>query len=266
MRTYRMPHGIIRLVLRIGTVLMNSNIIFLAFFFWTMQLKDIPREDLYENEYKYVEFIERVYNGNNKILLFSLEILGKDEIIETASFKEGSNYFGFAIVTTDVLDKYPLTDNFQLKTRDLFNQLFTVEGILYCSPLHLYKSNALIWAGGFCDTTLLRNGFLSYTKDKQSWIKDITNNATLARFCFPSPGPVTDFQTCYESVKKHIDLCALLGFAFGVPLVLNIIDLIMFSVSAAASNHEKHFKSIEDVNQVLNVIFLTVFCMEIAER
>jgi len=192
---------------------------------------------------------------------FPLEILGKNEIISTKSFDETSNYFGFSSITKDILDKNPLAGNTEITTRNLFEQVNVVDGVGYSSPFHLYKSNSHMWAGGLCSSEKTINSMKSYITDKSKWVSDNSENAMLERFCFASPGPITDFQKCYHSVNKHIDLCIWLGFIFIIPLILNIIFFIL-SVSNE-TNFMFMFLPIEDVNTILNIVFLTAFSMEI---
>ena len=58
----------LRLCLRICTIVLNVLIIFLAIFFWRDDLKPIDRTFLAVSDLKYIEFIERVYNGGEKML------------------------------------------------------------------------------------------------------------------------------------------------------------------------------------------------------
>jgi len=58
----------LRLCLRICTIVLNVLIIFLAIFFWRDDLKPIDRTFLVMSDLNYIEFIERVYNGGEKIL------------------------------------------------------------------------------------------------------------------------------------------------------------------------------------------------------
>ena len=256
-----MAHGIIRFVLRSSTVLMNFIIVILAFCFWKFEFVEVPRKNIIIHEYRYIEFIERVYNGNKQMDSFTLEILGKNEIISTKSYDETSSYFGFSSTTKDILDRNPLPGNNAITTRNLFEQINLVDGVGYSSPLHLYKSNSHVWAGGLCSSEQTINSMNSYIIDKQKWVSDNSENAMLERFCFPSPGPITDFQKCYQSVNKHIDLCIWLGFIFIIPLILNIVFFIL-----SVSNEHTYinfFLPIEDVNTILNIVFLTAFSMEI---
>jgi len=255
-----MAHGIVRFILRTSTVLMNLIIVILALCFWNLDFVEVPRENIFEHEYKYIEFIERVYNGNVQMKSFSLEILGKNEMIDK-KFEETSNYFGFQSITKDILDKNPLEDNTVITTRSLFEQVNVVDGIGYSSPFYLYKSNAHMWAGGLCTSQQTINSFNSYTTNKPSWISGNSEQAMLERFCFPSPGPITNFQKCYESVKKHIDLCIWLGFIFIIPLIFNIVFFILSSLNE--HNYMMFFVPVEDVNTILNVVFLAAFSMEI---
>jgi len=260
----------IRLIFRVSTIVINSMILFLTMYFWRGELQPIKRGFLVIQDLKYVEFIERMYNGNVNMETFSLKTLGVKEKVKQSSYNSGKAYFGFGATGSDIGLKPINAPISNLNSRAFFDALEIVENKEYtfASPATIYERNAHLYTliNTLCKTDTVKESLDKFNTDKLKWQSDNSFNSTMERFCTPSYPTSTDFTYCYASVLKHKDLTAVMFFTMIIPFILYIIyfTLEFLSKDDKESNQCKIFYYIEDANAYLNAIYLTAFSMELA--
>ena len=260
----------IRLILRISTVLMNSMILFLAMYFWIGELKPVKRGFLVMRDLKYIEFIERIYNGNSKMETFTLKTLGVKQQVKPSSYNSAKHYFGFGITGSDIGSKLLSAPISNLNSRSFFDALQIVEKNEYtfASPALIYARNAHLYTlmDTLCRPDIVKKSLDSFNTAKLKWQSDNSINYTMERFCAPSYPPSTDFTYCYASVVKHRNLAAVIFCTMAIPFIFYVIFFILSEISNEKECKKcKMFYYIEDANAFLNGIFLTACSMELAD-
>jgi len=283
----------IRRIFRISTILMNSMILCLAMYFWIGELKPVERGFLVMRDLKYIEFIERIYNGNSKMETFTLKTLGVKQQVKPSSYNSAKHYFGFGITGSDIGSKLLSAPISNLNSRSFFDALQILEKNEYtfASPALIYARNAHLYTlmDTLCRPDIVKNSLDSFNTAKLKWQSDNSINSTMERFCAPSYPPSTDFTYCYASVVKHRNLAAVIFCTMAIPFIFYVIFFILseisnekeccrckfifyvifFILSEISTEKEcckcKMFYYIEDANAFLNGIFLTACSMELAD-
>ena len=260
----------IRTIFRVSAIVINAMILFLAIYFWRGELQPVKRGFLVMKDLKYIEFIERMYNGNANMETFSLKTLGVKEKVKQSSYNSGNAYFGFGTTASDIGLKLLNAPISNLKNKAFFDALEIVENKEYtfASPATIYERNAHLYTliDTLCSTDMVKQSLDTFNRDKLRWQSDNSFNSTMERFCAPSYPTSTDFTYCYASVVKHKDLTVVIFFTIAIPFILYVIFFILEILEKDNKNSKncKMFYYIEDMNAFLNAIFLTACSMELA--
>jgi len=260
----------IRLILRILTILLNTMILFLAIFFWIGKVEPVKRGFLVMKDLKYIEFIERIYNGNLQMDTFTLETLGIKQKVSISSYNSAKVYFGFSSTGSDIGKKLLNAPISNLNSKAFFDALQITENNEYsfASPAMIYQRNAHLYTlmDTLCRPDLVKQSLNSFNTEKVKWQSDNSFDYTMERFCAPSYATSTDFTYCYASVVKHKHLAAVMFFTMALPFILYIIFLILSQTADDKNSYKcKYFYYIEDASAFLNGIFLTACSMELAD-
>ena len=248
----------------------NTTILFLSIYFWIGELQPVQRGFLVMRDLKYIEFIERIYNGNSKMETFNLKILGVKEQVKPSSYNSAKQYFGFKNTANDIGSKILNVPNSSLNSKAFFDALQIAENNEYsfASPAMIYPRNSHLYTliDTLCRPDIVKQSLDSFNTEKLKWQSDNSIESTMERFCAPSYPPSTDFTYCYASVVKHKDLAAVIFCTMAIPLIFYIVFLTLSQISDDnTSENSKTFHYIEDANAFLNAIFLTACSMELAD-
>lgn len=274
---YRFVNGELRKAFRISTLVMHIIIVGLSIVFTLQDLPVVLRKNLIKSDWKYVEFIERIYNDNKPIDEYNLEILGSYEKVSKPEYKEEKSFFGLQHSAKTIFG-FKARDGLDKTFKNFFEEVNALESSEFISPLMLYKKNMHIYAlpGELCHGEPNCSGSIGpANKDVAHKIlsRAIPDTDLLVRFCMPSVDPFTDFQFCYKSIKRHK---ILMIWLFAQTVIFTVLYpfafLLMYQSSkkqvAANENRDtdpaKTFHLIEDFISCSDVLFLAALSMDVS--
>jgi len=242
----------------------------MAVYFWRGELKEVKRGFLIMRDLKYIEFIERIYNGNEQMDTFTLKTLGSKQKVKQSSYNSAKSYFGFGSTASDISSKLLNAPGSSLNSRAFFDALEILENKEYtfASPSIVYSRNAHLYVllDTLCSNDIVTQSRYNFNNANLKWQSENSINSTIQRFCAPSYPTSTDFSYCYLSLVKHKDLTAVMFFTMIIPLILYWVYFVLMTIETDKESEIcRIFYYIEDANAFLNAIFLTAFSMELAD-
>jgi len=268
------------------TFVLHIAISGLALFFYNHDLATIKRSDLVKHDWKYIEFIERIFNNNVEQGEYTLEMLGTEAVFNKG-FDASKTYFD-SKKSASAIFQSTLGDADATTVKIFFEDISKlINGAKFASPLYLYKKNAQIYGmpGKLCTNDDVR---ISNVEERNAILdsKAPESMSTLVRFCKPNIAPSVDYAYCFSAISKHQFIMLVLGICAGLLAVcMPIFYGFMHMTRGGAKVHpaprtrggemEHHagtthmfanfFHRLEDLLTFVDFTALVAFCMEVVE-
>lgn len=270
--------GILRKVFRMTSLVLHLSIAVLAGFFYIHENEPIQRSDLVKHDWKYVEFIERIYNNRNEKGQYTLEMLGTDAVYKKG-FKSDAIYFNSGKTADEVFQLSIDDDPPSITAKSFFEDISTlIEGASFASPLYLYKKNAQIYGlpGQLCLNDSVRVSD-SVERDAIIGSKPPDGIGLFSRFCKPNIAPSIDYGYCFSIIQKHRYIMMVLGactglLSIGIPIVYSVRYMVRKSAkNTKVGQHSsvfavaKYLHCLEDLHTFVDFVALVVFVMEVVD-
>ena len=265
--------GWARKAFRITSFILHVVIAALAGFFYMYEIEAIKRSDIVKHDWKYIEFIERIYNNKVEQGEYTLEMLGTDAVYKKG-FKSDAVYFDSG-KTADQVFLFSIDDDPpSITAKRFFEDISSlIEGASFASPLYLYKKNAQIYGlpGQLCSSDFTRI-FDSSQRDAMIGSKPPDSVGLLSRFCKPNIAPSVDYGYCLSAFQKHQYIMLGVGGCTGllsicIPIFYSLMHLVkkVTQEQKTVNLLAKSFHHIEDLHMFVDSIALVAFIMEVVE-
>jgi len=263
--------GWVRKWFRIASFLMHVVIAALAIFFYNHKMDPIKRSELVKHDWKYIEFIERIYNNRVEKGEYTLEMLGTDAVYKKG-FKSDTVYFDSKKTASEIF-QFSMADNGAILVRSFFDDISSlIEGASFASPLYLYKKNAQIYGlpGHLCDRSAVHVTGV-WERNLILGSKPPDNIDRFTRFCKPNIAPSVDYAYCFSAIQKHQYILLVLGVCTGIFALL--IPCLYAGMHMFKKDKNKNaimkfaiaFHFFEDMHTFVDSIALVAFIMEVVE-
>jgi len=275
-----------RKVFRMTSFLLHVTISALGLFFYNHDLATIKRSDVVKHDWKYIEFIERIFNNNEQQGEYTLEMLGTEAVFNKG-FDASKTYFD-SKKSANAIFQSTLGDPDATIVKSFFDDISKlINGAKFASPLYLYKKNAQIYGlpGKLCTSDTVG---ISNVEERNAIIasKAPESMSTLVRFCKPNIAPSVDYAYCFSAITKHQFIMLILAICSGVlALWMPVFYGFMHSTKRGGKvhpddihSHDEHahgnhtiqmfanfFHRLEDLLTFLDFSALVAFGMEVVD-